>query len=175
MGVPLGTSFDVAEASPVDSRMTWTGDAENLNQIAINGANRYPGLVTYVTGDQNLYVFQGNNIWEKIVTTNVDSVTTINTNFTFSRDLNGQVIYVNSSQNITATLPSIGLPLTALPLGYNVSIVQLGDGNVVFTNGGINGGFFRNRLNLNRTAGQYAVASILKLNTTEFLLYGDLV
>jgi len=175
MGVPLGTSFDVAEASPIDSRMTWTGTVENLNQIAVNGANRYEGLITYVTGNQNLYVFQGNNNWEKIVTTNVDSITNLNTNFIFSNNFNGQVLYVNSDQNITATLPAFGLGLSNLSTGYNVSVVQLGDGNIIFNNGSANGGFFRNRLNLNRTAGKYAVASILRLNTTEFLLYGDLV
>jgi hypothetical protein len=176
MGVPLGTSFDVAEASPIDSRMTWTGTVENLNQIAVNGANRYEGLITYVTGNQNLYVFQGGSpgTWEKIVTTNVDSITNLTTNFTFINSFNGQVLYVNSNQNITATLPSFGLPLSNLPNGYNVSVVQLGDGNIIFNNGGVNGGFFRNRFNLNITAGKYAVASILKLNSTEFLLYGDL-
>lgn len=178
MGVPLGTSFDVAEASPVDSRMTWTGTAANLNQIAANGANRYPGLITYVTGDQNLYVFQGETpgTWEKIVTTNIDSIVNINSNFSFNASYNGQVLYVNSDTTITGTLPIFGIQLSSIPSGYNVSIVQVGNGNIVFNNGDpINGAFIRNRLNLNRTAGKYAVASILRLNQTEFLLYGDLV
>lgn len=170
MGVPLGTSFDVATTEPVDSRMVWTGNATNLNNII----NEYPGLITYITGDQNLYVFQGGTpgTWEKIVTTNVDTIANISSNFTFDSTHNGQVLYVNSSQNITGTLPPLGPFLNAIPSGYNVSIVQLGDGNVIFQ--GTASTFFRNRLNLNRTAGKFAVASILRVNQTEFLLYGDL-
>jgi len=168
MGVPLGTSFDVAEASPVDSRMTWTGSAANLNQIAVNGANRYPGLITYVTGDQNLYVFQGDNIWEKVVTTNVDNPTTIVGNsFNITNDYNGQVIYVNNPTLSTATLVS---PFVN---GFNVSLVQIGSGQINFTGSNLN---IRNRLNFNKTAGAYAVVSILKIpGNNEFLLYGDLV
>lgn len=178
MGVPLAGDYDVLVNRPIDSRTTWTGDFSNLNTIAANGANRYPGLITYVTGDQNLYVFQGGTPgnWEKIVTTNVDSITNIDSNFSFSASHNGQVLYVNSDIIITGTLPSFGIGLNLIPSGYNVSVVQVGNGNIVFDNGNsVNGAFFRNRLNLNRTAGKYAVASILRLNQTEFLLYGDLV
>lgn len=175
MNVPLPASYNVAVAKPIDSRMTWTGTAENLNQIAVNGANRYPGLITYVTGDKNLYVYQGSDNWEKIVTTNVDSVNIINSNFTFSASHHGQILYVNSPTNITGTLPPFGVVLDGYPSGYNVTITQLGDGNIIFNNGGVNGGFIRNRLNFDRTAGKYAVASILRINQTEFLLYGDLI
>lgn len=188
MGVPLAGDYDVLVNRPIDSRMTWTGNFSDLNTIAANGANRYPGLITYITGDQNLYVFQGGTpgTWEKIVTTNVDTITNINSNFTFSNIHNGQVLYVNSSTNVTGFLPSVGLELNSIPSGYNVSVVQLGDGNVVFKGGGellpdppggagSNATFFRNRINLERTAGKYAVASILRLNQIEFLLYGDLI
>jgi hypothetical protein len=172
MGVPLGTSFDVAEASPIDSRMTWTGNAGNLNQIAVNGANRYPGLITYVTGDQNLYVFQGNNIWEKIVTTNIDFIDVTTNSFTLNSQHNGQVLYVdNNSSNVNIFLPST---LNEAPVGYNVTIVQMGGGNAIINN---SASFtFVNRLGLTRTAGQYAVASLLRIRATNnFLLYGDVV
>jgi hypothetical protein len=170
MGVPLQGQFDLAASTPIDSRMTWSGTAANLNQIAANGANRYPGLITYVTGDKNLYVYQGNNIWEKIVTTNVDNPPTIVGNFNITNDYNGQVIYVNNPNLCTGTLVSIP---TSLDSGFNVSIVQLGVGQVFLTGSNLN---LRNRLNFNRTAGQYAVVSILRINNTnEFLLYGDVV
>jgi hypothetical protein len=169
MGLPIAGEFDVGVTRPIDSRTVWTGTFLNLNNIP----NRYSGLMCYVSDDQNLYVFQGGATWEKIVTTNVDAVTNITENFTFNRNYNGQVLYVTSDNNVTGTLPSFGLPLSVLGSGYNVSIVQLGNGSVVFNNSPNT--FFKNRLNLNRTAGKYAVASILRLTVDEFLLYGDLI
>jgi hypothetical protein len=175
MGVQILDNFDIGQAKTLDSRMFWTGQANNLNNIP----NKYQGLIAYVSGDNNLYVFQGGNpeTWEKIVTTNVDSTINIDSSFTFSNIHNGQVLYVNSNQNITGFLPMQGPGINGIPSGYNVSIVQLGVGNVVFRGGGAGASttFFRNRLNLDRTAGTYAVASILRLNQSEFLLYGDLV
>lgn len=175
MGLPIAGEFDVGVTRPIDSRMVWTGLGTNasLNNIP----NKYPGLTCYVTGDQNLYVFQGNNIWEKIITNNVDVITNINSNFHFNLSHHGQVLYVDSPTNVTGALPSVGLTLGTFPSGYNVSIIQLGDGNVVITGSGAGAAstFVRNRINLNRTAGKYAVASILRLNQAEFLLYGDLI
>jgi hypothetical protein len=172
MGAPLATSFDVAAPEPVDSRFIWTGTAENLNQIAINGANRYPGLVSYVINDQNLYVYQGNNIWEKIVTNNVDSPSLFfNTNFNITPNFNGQVLYVDSLDPIVV---GWGVSLVNFPKGFNVTIVQVGDGSVQINSS--NDIFIRNRFSISRTAGRYAIASILRIeNTSDFLLYGDLV
>lgn len=176
MGVPLGGEFDVAVTGPIDSRMVWTGDVNALSNIS----NKYLGLITYATGDRNLYVYQlgavqgvGAPVWEKIVTTNVDTPPVLTENFTFSAAYNGQILYVSGSNPITGTLPTVGPTLNNMGSGYNVSVVQLGDGNVVFR--GTPNTFIRNRLNLSTTAGKYAVASILRLNTSEFLLYGDLV
>jgi hypothetical protein len=171
MGVPLGTSFDVAEASPVDSRMTWTGSAGNLNQIAANGANRYPGLITYVSNDKNLYVYQGNNAWEKIVTNNVDSVTFFG-GTSIDQSFHGQVIYVNSVDPVTLDL--IG-NINNYPEGYNVTIVQEGLGSITI-NTLIPLTQIANRLNATKTAGKYSIASLLRMrNSNLFLLYGDLV
>ena len=164
MGVPLAGDFDVAVTKPVDSRMVVTNYSD-LNNIL----NRYQGLTCYVTSDKNLYVFQGSNTWEKVVTTNVDNPSTIvSTTFDITEIHNGQVIYVNNANLVTATL------VGSFSIGFNVTIVQMGNGSVLI-NGGV-AGTLRNRLNLNRTAGPYAVASILKIgNTSDFLLYGDLV
>jgi hypothetical protein len=151
----------------------WTGVYANLNSIP----NKFAGLTTYITGDQNLYFYKGDSTyletsWEKIVTTNVDSITG-NASFTFSANENGQVLHLNSPTNINASLPNSSITLTQMGSGYNVSIVQMGDGQIIFSNSAI--AFFRNRLNATTTAGRYAVASILRISNNEFLLYGDVV
>jgi hypothetical protein len=183
MGIAISSDFDVEVTRPIDSRTVYTGivgentvTTADLNNIP----NKYLGLIVYATGDRNLYVYQsGADVgaatptWEKIVTTKIDSPPLITGNFIFNASFNGSVIYVSGSNTITGTLPSLGIPINPLGSGYNVSVVQLGDGNVIFR-GGLNT-FFRNRLDLDATAGKYAVASILRLNRAEFLLYGDLV
>jgi hypothetical protein len=151
----------------------WTGVYSTLNNIP----NKYPGLAAYITGDQNLYFYKGDstfleNSWEKIVTTSVDGISNT-TSFTFSPEHNGQVLYLSSPTNITASLPLSSTTLTQMGSGYNVSIVQMGAGQIIFSNSAIS--FFRNRLSANTTAGQYAVASILRISNNEFLLYGDVV
>jgi predicted TIM-barrel enzyme len=59
-------------------------------------------------------------------------------------------------------------------IGYNITVVQEGVGNVTFTS---NQNFLiKNRSNFFQMAGQYAVASLLRVkNTNTFLLYGDLI
>jgi hypothetical protein len=71
MPVPLGDSFNVAVARPVDSRSIWTGALENLNDTK----NKYPGLFTYVTG-ANQYYYYVNDQWVYVQT-----VTTTNQTF----------------------------------------------------------------------------------------------
>lgn len=175
MGLPLGSDFDVSLNKPIDSRFTWSGTVSNLNQIAVNGANRYLGLITYISSDKNLYVYQGNDTWEKIVTNNVDSRLVTFTNAGGSFDIrssdHGQVIYVSSPVPVTGTWTGSGINY---PEGFNVSIVQESSGNVMINNAFDISGV--NRLNLRATAGRYSVATILRIrDTNNFLIYGDLV
>jgi hypothetical protein len=167
MGVPLAGDFDVAVTKPVDSRMVVTNYSD-LNNIL----NKYQGLTCYVINDKNLYVFQGNNIWEKVVTNNVDYFEFNNAgNFNISTIHNGNVIYVNNATDIIGTITG---NIIDYPLGYNVTIVQQGLGRITIAAqsplGVINrGGFLQ-------TAGQYAVISILRLKDTSlFLVYGDVI
>jgi hypothetical protein len=165
MGVPLAGDFDLAVPKPIDSRLVWNGTPDTLNNVP----NKFPGLHCYVSSDQNLYVYQGNLIWEKIVTNNVDSTTFVS-NFIFDHNQNGQVLYVNSENQVTASLNG---SLSDFPVGYNVTIIQENIGNVVITSPNFN---IVSRINVTKTAGRYAVASLLRIrNTSAFVLYGDLI
>ena len=172
MGISLLDNFDIAQPKPLDSRMLWTGSATNLNSLP----NKYVGLITYVSGDRDLYAYRAGNLssllaWEKVVMTNVDTPTQFTSDIILSTEYNGLVLQVNSSNTINVTLPST---TSFLQSGYNVTFVQMGTGNIKFNNSTVF--FFRNRLGLSLTAGQYAVASILRLgNSQDVLLYGDLV
>lgn len=169
MGVPLAGDFDVAVTKPVDSRMVWTGTSNNLNNIL----NKYEGLISYVTGDKNLYFYKGiSSNWAKILLSGdavspLVDINNITQNFTFNTSLNAELLTINASSNITGTVP-IGLPN-----GYNVSFVQMGNGQLFITGSG--GAIVQQRLNLFRTAGQYGIASLLHHNGDKFILYGDLI
>lgn len=163
MPIPLGGDFKVAVVKPIDDRMI-VDTYNNLNNIT----NKYVGLICYVTDEKNIYVFQGSNTWEKVVTTNVDNPTAFSSNFEITQVHNGQVLYVDSATQVTATLNGI------FENGFNVAIVQMGNGAVLFSGGTV--GNLRNKINATKTGGKYAVASILKvINTNDFLLYGDLI
>jgi hypothetical protein len=149
----------------------WTGSVNNLNQVK----NKFPGQIVYVTGDKNLYFYKSGAAteWEKIVTNDLDDIKTYQGNFQITNADNGQIIYVNNSITTTGTLAHFTVPNTIRD-GFNVSIVQMGNGVIEFPDG-LNYAI-RNRYTARRTAGQYAIASIIKLpGVNEFLLYGDVI
>lgn len=157
----------------------WTGTynlpGSNLNTIP----NRSRGMIVYVTGDNNLYVCRtatsflpSETAWERIITSSVDTPTVITgDSLTLGLQHNSLVLQINSPNLFNINLPTSSL---ALQSGFNVTFVQLGDGQVQFNNSIIY--TLRNRLSFNRTAGKYAVASLLRLGgSADILLYGDLV
>jgi len=169
MGVPLLEDFDLAVPKPIDSRMVFTG------LFLTSVPNRYEGMLIYSSGDKNLFLDNRRTapqIFERVLTTTVISNNNeITGNFGFAGANNGQALYVSGNNNLTGSLPTTALGFGS---GYNVTIIQMGNGNIVF-NDSINLKF-RNRIGANRTAGKYAVASILRIGTTnDFLLYGDIV
>ena len=166
-GIQLSTNFDLGSAIPLDSRIV-VSQFNNLNNIP----NKYQGLIAYATDNQNLYVFQGGTTWEKIVTNNVDSKT-VNFNspgsFQIQSSDNGQVIFVNNSIH-----PVTGVLTGSFEEGFNVTIVQLGTALITISGGSV--GDIKNKIGANKTSGQYAIASILKIRgVQDFLLYGDVI
>jgi hypothetical protein len=94
-------------------------------------------------------------------------INNITGNFIFNNSFNAKLLTINAAQNITGTVP------TGFPTGYNVSFVQMGNGQLFITGSG--GAIVRQRLNLFRTAGQYGIASLLHHSGNQFILYGDLI
>jgi hypothetical protein len=87
------------------------------------------------------------------------------TTYTLSASDNGKVITLNNAGAITLTVP------TGLPTGFNCLIVQTGAGQVTFTTSGTT---LQNRQSYTKTAGQYAIATLVHLGSNVFITSGDM-
>lgn len=88
------------------------------------------------------------------------------TNYTLVLADNGKVLTFNSAADVTLTIPA------GLPVGYNISIYQIGNGNVTITGAG--GVTVLNRLSRFKTAGKDAGIGLIATATNVFHLTGDL-
>jgi hypothetical protein len=103
------------------------------------------------------------------ITKTVD-LNNITNNFVFESGWNSKLLKINTATLITGVVPS------GLPLGYNVAFAQMGDGALYITGSGLypNQVKINQRNSFNKTAGKFAVASLLNYYTDQYLLYGDL-
>jgi len=86
--------------------------------------------------------------------------------YTFSSANNNRLALFTASSGITAVIPS------GLADGFNCLIVQTtASGQVTIS--GASGVTVRSALSATKTAYQYAVASIIKIGTEEYLLSGE--
>jgi hypothetical protein len=164
MAIPLPTNFNIKTQSPIDSRYL-TGTYSQLSNIE----NQYSGMQVYATGDKKLYYLKENNTWSTVLTDKVD-INEITENFVFESGWNSKLLKINTAILITGVVPS------GLPLGYNVAFAQMGNGALYITGSGLypNQVKINQRNSFNKTAGKFAVASLLNYYTDQYLLYGDL-
>lgn len=78
----------------------------------------------------------------------------------------GVVLTFNTAANVVLTVPP------GLPIGFNISVYQLGAGNVVFTPGA--GVTLSNRLSIFKTSGPGSGAGVVSLGTNIYAVTGDL-
>ena len=88
------------------------------------------------------------------------------TTYTLVPSDNGKVITLNNSLAITLTVPS------GLSAGFNCLVVQLGAGAITFTAAA--GTTIYNRGTKTKTAGQYAIATIVSYTSNTFITSGDM-
>ena len=82
------------------------------------------------------------------------------TTYTFLGSDNGEVLTMNNASGITATVP------TGLPVGYSVTVIQLGAGQVGFT--AASGVTLNSYTSLLKIAGQHGSASLVSYQTNVF-------
>ncbi|PCE62950.1 hypothetical protein [Sediminicola luteus] len=93
-------------------------------------------------------------------------VQTKTTNYTLQSTDNRSVLTFNSATPVTLTIPA------GLPIGFNISVYQLGIGQVQIVGSG--GVTIRHRLSRTKTAGQDAGVGIVATASNSYHLTGDL-
>ena len=83
---------------------------------------------------------------------------------TLTANENGKVLIFTSGSNVVLTVPA------GLAIGFNCLIVQTGNGRVTLTASSTN---IFNRNNHSRTAGQYAIMTLISYDTNKFISSGD--
>lgn len=96
---------------------------------------------------------------------NLTQISSSTTNYTLVAADTGKTVTINSGSAATLTVP------TGLPVGFNVDIAQFGTGQITIS--GAVGVTINNRQSQTKTAGQYAVVSLLSTTTNAFILSGD--
>ncbi len=123
------------------------------------------GSIVYNRTEGTVYQYNG-SIWEKIDTTNaLPTVTTKTASYTLTAEDNGNILKIDSSTDVKIEVPS------GLPIGFNVSVYQVGEGKVYFVE---NSTTLKNRLSRFITAGKDAGVGLVATGRDIFHLTGDL-
>ena len=127
------------------------GNHASANYLAKSGGTMTGNLAA--SGNTNISGF------------NATLATSTATSYTLSANDNGKVITLNNAAAITLTIPS------GLPTGFNCLIVQTGAGKITLTASGTT---IQNRQSFTKTAGQYAIATLVHIGSNVFISSGDM-
>ena len=132
---------------------------------AILSATPPPTTGALIFNDEvkKIYEFNG-TIWKQLLETAIVDAKTAS--YTLTASDYGNVLTFNSATDVILTIP------TGLPVGFNISIYQIGTGKVTITGAG--GVQIKNRLQRFRTAGLDAGVGIIATATNVFHITGDL-
>ena len=151
-----GTTITLTPADAANGGIVTTGVQTIAGAKTFSGNTVVTGtLAGNATGTSTLAGFSAN------VNTQANTVTT----YTLSAADNGKIITLDNAGAIALTVPS-------LFAGFNCMIVQLGDGQVTLT--ALSGVTISNRTSLTKTAGKYAIATLIALTSTLFISAGDM-
>lgn len=137
--------------------------ATTIEMNSVN--NALQGSLLYNIDEERVYQFNGTT-WDKLLINNLAVVENKTSNYTLTANDNAKVFAFNSASDITLTT------IAGLPIGFNISIYQIGDGQVTIS--GASGVTIKNRLSRFKTAGKDAGVGLLCTATNVFHLTGDL-
>jgi hypothetical protein len=120
------------------------------------------GTLVFDSTTKKLYVYTSTS-WKEFVF--MPKVMERTGDYTLVQSDNGAIITFNSSTDVTLTIPS------GFPVGYNVSVYQVGTGKVTIAGSGAT---VKNRLSRFRTAGKDAGVGIVSTASDVYHLTGDL-
>ena len=148
------------------------GTKNTVNNNQVTTANVAPNDpvendIWFEEGTDNVFVFDIADGWNQINhAAFLNGVEEKLTDYTLVLEDFRKVLTFNSAVDRTLTIPA------GLPVGYNISIYQIGDGDVTIV--GDDGVMVLNRLLRFRTAGRYAGVGLVSTATNIFHLTGDL-
>lgn len=151
----LGTNSITALTIDTSQRVGIGTTSPNA-KLDVNGNTIISGTLT-VTG--SIFV-SGSSIYGQVA-----ELTSSTTNYTLVRQDSGKFLNINSGSAVTVTVP------TGLPTGFTVSLCQLGAGQVTVS--GAVGVTINNRQSHTKTAGQYAVVSLVGTSADTYVFVGD--
>tara|TARA_B100000035_G_scaffold229392_1_gene197626 strand:+ start:1003 stop:1485 length:483 start_codon:yes stop_codon:yes gene_type:complete len=148
--------------------LTTSNNAENNILLSeINGSlnvDSNPVAISGSFGAQDLSNFDFNG--NAILGFDASVVDSTSTTYTLSSSDSGKLISIEHSSTITITIP------LGLGVGFNCSFLQKGAGSLDFS--ASNGVTLNNRQSYTKTAGQYAMATVVAYEENKLVLTGDL-
>ncbi|MGB6269459.1 MAG: hypothetical protein WBF67_10670 [Olleya sp.] len=120
------------------------------------------GSFVFNTDDKHMYQFDGAN-WQKLLQSK-EIIKPLTASYTLTAADYRCALTFNSSTDVTLTVPA------GLPVGYNVSIYQIGSGKVTVIGSGTT---IKNRLMRFKSAGLDAAVGLLCTSTNTFHVSGD--
>jgi hypothetical protein len=163
--IVLTTSFSLT--AQINSELllgVTSATTAEINGLDISSINE--GTLVYDINKKKVMGFIDSQ-WKEIMTSSLTpKVSAKITDYTLVIDDNDSILTFNSSTNITLTIPA------GFPIGYNISIYQIGAGKVTIV--GTNGVTVKNRLSRFKTAGKDSGAGIICTAINVFHVTGDL-
>lgn len=95
---------------------------------------------------------------------NFNTITTGSTYSLVPAD-NGKIININVASGITVTVPS------SLPIGFNCTLVQYGNGQITLATSGT---ILKNRSSYTKSAGQYSIMTIINMGSETYIVSGEM-
>jgi hypothetical protein len=115
------------------------------------------------------YYYWNGSAWINFIASNTSIGLTNNqtgTSYTLTSADNGKIIALNNSSAITLNVPYFFV-------GFNCMILQKGTGQVTLTNNGSTTNIY-NRFNFTKTAGQYAILTLVCVDANKYVASGDM-
>ena len=115
------------------------------------------------------YYYWNGSAWINFIASNTSISLTNNqtgTSYTLTSADNGKIIALNNSSAITLNVPYFFV-------GFNCMILQKGTGQVTLTNNGSTTNIY-NRFNFTKTAGQYAILTLVCIEANKYVASGDM-
>ncbi len=140
------------------------GSTTSINNLPMTTADE--GQIIFDSTLKKVFEYNGTE-WKQLLEDRLTPVVVpLTASYTLINSNNTNVLTFDSATDITLTIP------TGLPIGYNISIYQIGDGQVTITGAG--GVQVKNRLSRFKTAGRDAGVGIISTATNIFHITGDL-